>query len=547
MAGSCGNGRGALDLVSACELLTTPTVSLPTFAIPKLSRRGMIAVLIGVLAVGIGAVSVYPPPTCDETGYAVTAQSIFSFARLRPTPSVEIPLLRESDLIQHGRLYGAGLMFAFRALGLSLLSGRVYSLVGWLVAGYATYLVGKTVFNHWVGIWAALVFMGCLKAFLTSHLIRPEIWTIALVLLVFRMIMHAIDRGSLRFSLLSGLISVAPFDVHGNAVVFLISYGLVFAWEVGWRRRQFLRAAVYGMGMMMGGAVWIALHVWWPANAISGNFLEMLTSHTVFSGGGAGTGFLDNLSTIPAFITTAYWSAGSPLGLLEAVFGVVGLIVLAGKSDWRERMLINAPLISFVAYGLIFSQRFVQYSVLWSPFLFLAGFGGLYKLAEQLSPKRVFITKYGPAALNLTGVALTSINLAGNLWLTYRFGGGNFSEMSVALNQFVRPGALVIGDPVWWWPLHQDRVFVSDENVAFTANSAEIRAGAGHTIKPDYVLLDSAIGCINPGGPGLADAQAYVANYCERVGQIDGAWVGEEARRFNILGQSTVVYQCVAP
>jgi hypothetical protein len=208
-----------------------------------------------------------------------------------------------------------------------------------------------------------------------------------------------------------------------------------------------------------------------------------------------------------------------------------------------------------LAYGLVFSQRLVQYGVLWSPLLFILGLAALERLAERFGPALFGGAKAG-LLLGLAGVGIAALNLAGDIWLVQGHQGGDFDVMNREVGRLVPAGVTVFGDPNWWWGLQATRDFISDDYLVWIAPAGAREPGAPGPaleawlagvmaeLRPGYILVDSALGCEIEGGAVWSALNDYAGQQCEPVGVVDGGWLGDPQKRTSLLAQSTRVYRC---
>jgi len=136
------------------------------------------------------------------------------------------------------------------------------------------------------------------------------------------------------------------------------------------------------------------------------------------------------------------------------------------------------------AFALGFSQRFVQYGVLWTPLLFLLGTAAL----DEASAIWRDPTARGRPSRPLrwlaqrAAIGLIVLNLAGTAWLAYRFSASNF-----------------------------------------------------------------AVGCQQQATRPWFELRASVGAFCRPVGRLQGAWLGDVGLGFSVVGQSTSVFRCDYP
>jgi len=412
-----------------------------------------------------------------------------------------------------------------------------------------------------VGLLAAAAFVTSIKAFLTSHLARPEGWLGAMVLLAVFAVWRAVERKrTVAAAVLAGIASVAPVDIHPQGIVFVLGLGLAFVWAAGARRRRWDLIGGYVAGGVIGGLAFVAAHAW-PSPQLAWQQLVQFAPHyTSLGDSEPGPNALDNLQSLAPFFQLIYWTAGGPLGLLEAGLGAAGVISASLRRTVGDEILVITGVVSMMVFGLVFSQRLVQYGVLWSPFLFLLGAAALERTAEWIATRfrlaaarnSVSPMKWVSDAavlLGLAGAGIAGLNLAGDVWLVRQYQGGNFAEMNAALARLAPAGASVMGDPNWWWELHKGREYIADDYLVWPGLVSEPDSGA-HVpgvmarLRPDYILLDTALGCRIDADPAWAALHEYATEHCELAGQVDGPWLGDEGKRTSLLAQTTSVYQC---
>lgn len=504
-----------------------------------------------VLAFNLFSLTTYPPPTCDEVAYADAALSLLH--RLRPR-TASSPVGRDINVVHHPRLYGAGLAATFSALGVHLVTGRLYSLLGWLLAGLLTYRLGLALYGPTVGLVAALLFLSAPKALLVSHTIRPESWVTAAVLLAIYAAWVLIERKPTpAMAAGAGVLAIVPLDFHANALAFLPALMLAVTLATGWRQRKPGLVAWYLAGILVAFLLWLVGHAWLDPHLAWRQFMDRSLAYTSLGSTGQPSRLIENLWSIGSFWHAIYWTAGKPLALAEALLGLGGL-ALAFRRASRHRFLATIVSVSMVAFALGFSQRFVQYGVLWTPLLFLLGTAAL----DEASSLRRDPTAPAQPSFPLrwlarrAAIGLIVLNLAGTVWLAYRFSTSNFAAMSQDLSRLVPPGARVMAESTWWWALRRDRVFLIDElfldmpNVTMEGLPAQGLALL-QRLHPDYVLLDSAIGCQQQPTRQWFELQASVGAFCRPVGRLHGARLGDVGLGFSVVGQSTSVFRCDYP
>lgn len=456
---------------------------------------------------------------------------------------------RDINLFRQGRTYTFGLAGTFWAFGVNLWAGRLYSLLGLCFAAALTFLIGKKLYGSQIGILAALSFLVSIKAFLTSHLIRPETWITAAYLFSLYAQIIAIRSKQPIVIMLAGIIAVMPVDIHGHGIIFSISALITMFWELGLRQRTFKGFVFYLSGLSIGGILWILLHIW-PSPSIAWLQIKDALGFTIFSSTSNGS-ILSPFLSIPKYIYDSYWVAGNFLGLTELGLGMLGLIVAMRHHTLADRLIGATTVFSLIGFTVLFSQRFANYALLWAPLFYLLGFAAIERLLrrETKLSDRVENT----SLLISIGTLIILSNLAGNMWLAYRYQENNFSEISKKMRSLIPENARVLGDQTWWWGLQQTHTLIPDEYFLYPLpyeKDANLNAEGRVKdyiayLRPNYILIDSSIACaMDVGGPGWIELEEFAKNECKVVGTIDGAWWGDTGKSTNIVGQRTIVYQC---
>jgi len=514
-----------------------------------------VLVVLGLVSAHVATLQTYPLPSCDETGYGDSAYSLLTLGR--PAWSV-FPVSdrfgRDINVVPHGRAYLLGLGTMLLLFGRTLFVTRFYSLIGGLLAVGLTFLIGQKLYSRRVGVLAALVFVTSFKFFLTSHLGRPETWVTASVLASTYLILRACEaRPSARIMSGIGLVSALTLDFHFNALAFLVASVALVLWRFGWQRRDGRSILFFSLGLSLGLLLWVAVHAW-PAPVVA---WQQLTGYSIVYTGIRGSnpmlGLLQNPMSILSYFMTAYIDTAWPIALIETGLGGLGLGLALYRRAQPDKMWLTVVGVSVVAFAFLFSQRFVEYSVLWTPFLLLGGFAAVEVLVNRLSGGDRWLARAW--LLGLAG-SISLLQIAEDGWLVYKFKNSNFEQMEAQLADLVPEGTRVLADNSWWWALKLNRVFMSDQYVLAEAPGSGETGGDSQAavqpwvislmgrLRPDYVLLDEGIDCASDRGPGWTDLKRYLVHYCEPITDIAGAWVNDSRAKTHLLGQITSIYRC---
>jgi 4-amino-4-deoxy-L-arabinose transferase-like glycosyltransferase len=496
--------------------------------------------LIAIAALNIYAAPRYPAPSCDEVSISSIATSFLEQGRFGWSVFTQGDIAsRDINVFRHGRLYTAGLIALFWAFGVSLTTARAYSLIGGLVATALVFYIGRRFYNGGVGLLAAMVFATSVLTFLSAHLLRPDIWLSAFNLLTLLSIHKALNISRARWSFLSGLLAVACFDIHGHGFAIVTAALVIIVYDAGWRQKQWAKPVALIGGLAVGFAVWLVIHLWPSPQAAYSQVGEVLAFTNLAPAGSQSTsGPLQNILSVGPYLVSAYWGTGVWLGVLEAVLSLVGVVVALHRRNASDQLLLIWSVITFLVYATVFSQRFVNYNILWSPLLILLGVAAVEELFKRAAERLERPRLAQPATALAIGI-LAALNVGGDMSLARIFNNTNFDSMGQTLQAVVPGGSRVLADPNWWWWLRTGRTFITDEYFLYPMPP--------FTSPPTYVLIDSATSCINRDGPGHSELVDYVVSNCTLVTRLDGAWVNDPSRSTTLLGQTTSVYRCTQP
>lgn len=519
---------------------------------PIAQAVGLALVTIGLVALNSYALPIYPAPSCDDVSYSSTITSFLSRGHFGWSPVFTQGDFagRDVNWLPQGRLFSAGFTGWFVVFGDSRVSARFYSLAGGIVAALLLYSIGTRLYNRRTGIIAALLFATSALFFVASHLARPDMWLSAFSLLVLIAVHKSLSTSALRWTFVAGLLAAAAVDIHGNGLCVVAAASTIQLWVNGWRERHLPKVAAFMAGLAVGMASWIVVHLW-PSPASAWAQIREVLARTSMSGGAHGAvTFVSNPLTIGQYLVEVYGWRGKPWSIGETVLVVIGLLTASIRRNASDKLLVSWVTVSFATFAVLFSQRFVTYSMLFSPVLILLGVAALEPMAARatMAFRRHDST---PMAAAATAALILSANVMGNVWVTYRHADNNFYSMSQTLDAMVPRGARVLADPNWWWALRENRTFITDEYLLtplppFDRPSATVLAGI-ENLNPDYVLLDAATSCYDAGGPGHVDLVKYVNAHCTGVAELQGAWTDDPSRSTTLLGQTTRVYRCAQP
>ena len=529
----------------------------------QLSRWHVLSLASILLILLIFAVSIetYPAPSCDESGYGASAFALSEHSQVDWSPLLPAgdPAGRDLNMATHGRLYALGLAATFQLFGISLWSARLFSLLGWLLAAALTYKLGARVFNRTVGVSAALLFATTTKSLLTAHTARPETWTTVAVLLAVWLSLNLVltARVKLGYAFVIGVLLVVPGDIHGNGFAFTSAISIALAVELGLRQKRRRELVAICAGLLLALVLWVVLH-------LNGTIADLgqLLFYTKLADAGSSLGLWERLVSFVEWLRLDFWVAGGPLSLLELLLALAGLAAAMRRGAAARKWIMAIALGSLGIFALVFSQRFIQYAILWSPFWFVLGAAALHEFAGRLAARGIWIHSRRSVFALIIG-ALLSMQLGGDLWLIYRFRDGEYRQTFEAVAAAIPAGTRVVADMTWWWTLRDRRTFLADEyfflinespspalSSFLTPNEAAISnidmLALMQHLTPEYIVLDRATGCYQEPGTEWFEVAAYVEEQCTLVEEIAGAWLEDVGRRTSQFAQVNSVYKCTA-
>ncbi|MEK9162451.1 MAG: glycosyltransferase family 39 protein [Chloroflexota bacterium] len=493
----------------------------------------------------------YPPPLCDEATYASNAEAVIKQGNFGLTIwTAGEPFGRDQNMVHMGRLAALGEALLFKIVGMSWWAGRFYSLIAWLISTILIYQIGKRHYNVTVGAAASLLFAASFKSFLSGHLGRPDAWAnTSLLFAIFILLELITKQKSFRFAILAGVIGIVPFDYHGNGLWFLIAFcGVVFI-EYGLIKREWRNVFGYALGVIIGATIWILAH-FLPSPAQS--WYQLTAGHNVLGGVSSASGIIRNLELFAIWLRESFWTIGGPLGLMDAVFAITGIIAALRNRTQINRVMAIIAVISLLTFAFGMGQKFGMYAYLWMPIFYLMGAAAIRDWVQVVRIPVIHMQNKMVWAAIIGGVI--ALNISGSLWFAYRFKDSDYVGMSERIQHSLPKGARVLADPTWWWSLSADYKYLNDEYVPYSIAAANARhstdsydqivAAMMGDLDVNYVLLDEAIACYDGGGADWIALKNYVNTNCQTVGAVSGPWNADPNKRYYPLAQKTIIYKC---
>ncbi|MBI3761714.1 MAG: hypothetical protein HY260_07605, partial [Chloroflexi bacterium] len=287
----------------------------------RLIRIGLTASLLVFLGLHAVTLTTYPPIHCDEAYYADTALSAVTWGAFATTAQGPVYGIDRNHTIM-SRVYSVGLGLALKTLGVSIVTGRLFSLLGTLAAMAGTVWLGKRIYGWRTGLWAALLFGFSWKAFIGTHTTRPDTWLTAAIVALIAILVAESSRKKFRHALLIGIAGPLVGDLHFNGMYFLVGITLAvgYLWFVAERHWDLLLG--YGAGVTIGVVLWAGLR-FLPDPAAA--WYQWRVGMTRLSMGWGTRAISLRLMDMVFWVRDQFWSGNRGLDAVEGLFFLGGL------------------------------------------------------------------------------------------------------------------------------------------------------------------------------------------------------------------------------
>ncbi len=501
----------------------------------------------------------YPAPTCDEAFYARSALRYSAGLR-----SGEIwPPAGAFFFVPHGRSYWLILSGAFAVLGESLLTARLASLIGLIGLVVSTYFVGRLYISEVVGTWSAAVVGLSWLSLYTGHLTRPDVFAAAANTATIGLLYVVVKNRRQFLYFVLGLAVTLQTDIHLNLLHFILPI-VVVAFVRIYRERAWRCAAGLMLGLLVGGCVVVWLHL---SNVIGqatfGSYssaTDLLNSYTGFSS--------QNILLAASRSLLGFWwkyyiwfvpFASVP----HAGLFLSGLLCAPFTRNRRLVTLLFIALVSNISFSVVNQQyQLPGYAMLWLPLYTVMGVAASEWLSSTF---RLNVLDVSADKVALSGLLVLS--MAGCLYIVRTDWVTAYMQYAQALFQEAPSGGRVLAPSYWWFGVPRSVVFVDEHLVMpfgtgmwwngvpeLTPDQAEALAKGISvetsnvderifTLKPDYIVDDSAIGCLN-GPDATAEAvTAYAMQKCTLV----KTYIPSFSDNSQFMGRTHYVYACTPP
>ena len=497
------------------------------------------------LVLNLTALSSFPPPHCDESTYGSIAFELLRSGQFKSEMTGDLFGLNQYNSAV-GRLWILGMALVIKLFGVQLLAARFYSLLGGIVVVWLSYLVAKELRDRSTGILAALLVSFSWKIFYAAHMARPEIWlAVSVLFALFWLIRRARDMTQARESVLAGIICVLPLEFHALGVFFLAGFLVAAGYYFGWISRSWRLLAGFVMGVVFGALIWIAIHFFpnpnlaWMQWTLGISQMDLVNPPSL----------LFPLREFGTWFATQFISNNRFLGLVETFIYLIGLVYVLRLRSKRGMIIGLVGCGSLLAFALSPSQKSPQYAVVWVPLLSILFAHACASIGTDLARRgRVLANLQEHWAQLILVTPVLVIFLAGNLWLTIRYPRSGYEHTLALMRPHVPEGAVILGDPLWWWGFAEEGRYIGDW---YLAAQAQVEGGIFDVreelerLGATYVILDDYVACTLERSPVDKQLRSVLSHQCRLKASIEGPWHdhGDYESQFQ-FGQVSDIYAC---
>lgn len=497
--------------------------------------------LLVFLAVNFAGLGWYPMPHCDEINHIAISYTFFREGRFALDYLGDLSDYVDNFAMQ-GRIYHVVKGLLLEAVGYTVVGGRVFSWLGWLLAILFAFLVGRRLFGVSAGWATALILAASNNAFFASHIGREEIWVIAggVGLLYYYLVVRSAPT-RLRYAFL-GLLMAFSLSIHPNTIWYSLPIGLLLLYDNYRTAEGRTRVLLVGLVGFFGAGLISALQLLPDVEAGYRNVAFEASANSLIASSPSSR-LLDQSDMMWSYY---FLNLNSSVVVATAYF-LFGIAYAVTRRTSGDRLLLATLGISIAGFALVMPHKNPFYGVLWEPLLALLAGAGVVRLAASLSERRPSIGASRPAVLLLAPLLVA--NLASQVWLTVKFSPRNLDRYLDEVREHVQPGSRVMGDPALWFVFRHDYDFTSDMYMDFcraTATCSEIdRLEAARILDAlavEVVVEDGALGCSTTPTPASHVWADHLAETCVRVGVVENRWFGAYGQEGR--GRETRIYDC---
>lgn len=209
-----------------------------------------VIILILYFCIYAKALTRLPVPNGDEAWVGETAVKLF-----------------DNHQRSFSSLYGAKLNFQMvpsyaiflglflKIFGLGLVQARVFSILLGGIVILITYLLALRLYSQKIALLTAVFIVANPIFFLSARMIRPEIFSVAAIMLVLYLYILGQQEKKVRYFLIAGFIIPIGFFGHPHTIYILPAILVLFAFDYGWRFIKDRNFLYFIGGFLIGGLI----------------------------------------------------------------------------------------------------------------------------------------------------------------------------------------------------------------------------------------------------------------------------------------------------
>jgi len=345
----------------------------------------------------------------------------------------------EKSNVVYGRIYLLAAAASFSLFGLGYRQARLPSLLWGVLALIVFYMLIRDLINERIALLSTLALASSVPFLLASHDARPEMMLAFFIILAFYLLLRADRDNDDWLFFLSGLIAALSADIHMNGFVVPPALLGVLIWRRGARSIFSKQTAYMLIGVALGVAWWLMLHVMPDGKLFVEQWNHLWKSRLP----------AQDLITRPwlPFISEAKRYV-QYAGANKAMLGTSILFVLAVFNLIRRRLnrgeatLLTFLGFMFVLMALFISNKTPSYTILVSPFVL-----ALIVSSAIDGWKSDALRRAGRTCVIL--FVLVSFIAAG--YYVMRFYGSDYDGFIRKLRRHIPAQAKVQGQPTYWF------------------------------------------------------------------------------------------------
>lgn len=553
-------------------------MEMTTIKSPGKKQLALVFLIIVICAaINLFSIADYPALHCDEAGSATVAWQTFT------TGKQTFGFLAEQNAILNelgGRFFLFTLGAWLAVFGRSPLAGRLLSVIGWLISSWLVYQNARALNqDRQTSVISVLVFATGLNVFWASHVIRQEIWVLAAIMLLLRLLLVSRAVSLWWLDLLFGFLTIEfALEIHIVALFFCFPFGVLFLGRCI-KARSYKRLALYTVGIVLGIGVSGFIHLWPDPQYFFGYSQSVTASHCEYP-----LCLPLNLADIPGFLSSSltlmidflldsYVLNFNYLVLLYTLYFIPSLIWVLVRRREEVGIILWLFGLSFFLFLLLMQHKNRFYAPLWDGYFAIlvgvtvtdvaARIEGLLSQAGKDSVKRDNPDQQNPSILGgrftkhlnsaklviMLVSPLILINLFAQLWLGIKFAPRDYQAYTGQLLEQIPPGKHVMANAKLWFAFEDRNEFTADWYLSDTIfktgiviDSVEDIGRILTDLEIDYAIDSGAFSCA--AGPTESSLlySRYLQDTCLATATVNDRWFGAGGHLGS--GSPTIVYQC---